>query len=100
MAITGWPGFGKSTLAVALAAELGLPLLAKDAIKEALMEGLGTPETVAAAQRLGKAAVLRDAARRPHLPGGGAGEHLVRLRAPPGTDASRPPYRGALHRPA
>ena len=43
---------------MALAAELGLPLLAKDAIKEALMEGLGRPETVAASQRLGKAAVL------------------------------------------
>ncbi len=56
--IAGWPGSGKSTLAAALAAELGLPLLAKDEIKEALMEGLGRPETVAASRRLGKAAVL------------------------------------------
>ena len=56
--VAGWPGSGKSTLAAALAAELGLPLLAKDEIKEALMEGLGRPETVAASQRLGKAAVL------------------------------------------
>ena len=56
--VSGWPGSGKSTLAAALAAELGLPLLAKDEIKEALMEGLGRPETVAASQRLGKAAVL------------------------------------------
>jgi predicted kinase len=56
--VAGWPGSGKSTLAAALAAELGLPLLAKDDIKEALMEGLGRPETVAASQRLGKAAVL------------------------------------------
>ena len=56
--IVGWPGSGKSTVAAALAAELGLPLLAKDEIKEALMEGLGRPETVAASQRLGKAAVL------------------------------------------
>jgi predicted kinase len=56
--VAGWPGSGKSTLASALAAELGLPLLAKDEIKEALMEGLGQPETVAASQRLGKAAVL------------------------------------------
>ena len=56
--IAGWPGSGKSTLAAALAAELGLPLLAKDEIKEALMEGLGQPETAAASRRLGKAAVL------------------------------------------
>jgi hypothetical protein len=33
--VAGWPGSGKSTLAAALAAELGLPLLAKDEIKEA-----------------------------------------------------------------
>src|SRR5579862_3493891 len=56
--IAGWPGSGKSTLASALATELGLPLLAKDEIKEALMEGLGRPETVAASRCLGKAAVL------------------------------------------
>ena len=45
--VAGWPGSGKSTLAAALAAELGLPLLSKDEIKEALMDGLGPPETVA-----------------------------------------------------
>jgi adenylylsulfate kinase-like enzyme len=56
--IAGWPGSGKSTLGAALAAELELPLLAKDEIKEALMEGLGLPDTVAASRRLGKAAVL------------------------------------------
>ena len=33
--VAGWPGSAKSTLAAALAAELGLPLLAKDKIKEA-----------------------------------------------------------------
>jgi predicted kinase len=56
--VAGWPGSGKSTLATALAAELGLPLLAKDEIKEALMDGLGRPGTVAESQRLGRAAVL------------------------------------------
>lgn len=56
--VSGWPGSGKSTLARALAGELGLPLLAKDEIKEALVDGLGTPETVAASQRLGRTAVL------------------------------------------
>src|ERR1700744_5549560 len=56
--VAGWPGSGKSTLAAALAGELGLPLLAKDEIKEALMEGLGRPRTVAASRRIGKAAVL------------------------------------------
>ena len=56
--VAGWPGSGKSTLAAALAAELRLPLLAKDEIKEALMEGLGRPCTVAESRRLGQAAVL------------------------------------------
>jgi len=56
--VAGWPGSGKSTLATALAAELGLPLLAKDEIKEALMDGLGYPATVAQSRRLGRAATL------------------------------------------
>ena len=56
--VAGWPGSGKSTLAAALAAQLTIPLLAKDEIKEALMDGLGRPETVAESQRLGRAAVL------------------------------------------
>ena len=41
--VAGWPGSGKSTLAAALAAQLTIPLLAKDEIKEALMDGLGRP---------------------------------------------------------
>jgi predicted kinase len=56
--VAGWPGAGKSTLAAALAAQAGLPLLAKDEIKEVLMAELGIPQTVAESQRLGKAAVL------------------------------------------
>jgi predicted kinase len=56
--VAGWPGSGKSTLALALAAELGLPLLAKDEIKEALVDGLGQPPSVAQSQRLGRTAVL------------------------------------------
>jgi hypothetical protein len=40
------------------ARELGLPLLAKDEIKEALMDGLGCPATVAQSRRLGRAATL------------------------------------------
>lgn len=56
--VGGWPASGKSTLARALAAELALPLLAKDEIKEALMDGLGRPETVSESRRLGRAAVL------------------------------------------
>ncbi len=66
--VAGWPAAGKSTLARALAAELGLPLLAKDEIKEALMDGLGCPATVAQSRRLGRAAVaamLRVAQRCP-----------------------------------
>ncbi len=56
--VGGWPGSGKSTLAAALGPELGLPVLAKDEIKEALAEELGRPRTVSASRRLGRAAVL------------------------------------------
>ena len=51
--VGGPPGSGKTTLAGALAAELGLPLLSKDAVKEAL----GRPATVEDSRRLGRAAV-------------------------------------------
>ena len=44
--VAGPPGSGKSSLAGPLARELGLPLLAKDEIKEALMGALGPPATV------------------------------------------------------
>ena len=53
----GWPGSGKTTLARALAAELGLAYVGKDDVKEALMDALGPPTTVAESQRLGRAAV-------------------------------------------
>jgi predicted kinase len=56
--IGGWPGAGKSTLAAALGPRLGLPVLAKDEIKEALIEELGQPRTVDESRRLGRAAVL------------------------------------------
>jgi adenylate kinase family enzyme len=39
--VSGPPGSGKSTLARPIAEELRLPLIAKDAIKEALMDVLG-----------------------------------------------------------
>lgn len=41
----------------ALATELGFDWLSKDEVKEALMDQLGTPDTVPASRRLGRAAV-------------------------------------------
>jgi len=41
--VGGPPASGKSTLAAALAGELGLPLLSKDVVKDALMAALGAP---------------------------------------------------------
>jgi predicted kinase len=63
--VTGPPVSGKTTLARPLAAHLGLPLLAKDTIKEALFDALGTGDR-AWSRRLGAAsfqvllALLRD----------------------------------------
>lgn len=54
--VSGAPGSGKTTLAARLSEELGLMLLAKDAIKEALADTVGVPDDVIGSQRLGRAA--------------------------------------------
>jgi predicted kinase len=54
--VTGPPASGKSTLAPVLAAEMGMPLVAKDTIKDALMSHLPVPD-VEASRRLGRASV-------------------------------------------
>ena len=54
--VSGLPGSGKTTLGRALASELGVPLLAKDTIKEALFDSLGTGD-VDWSKRLGSASV-------------------------------------------
>lgn len=54
--VSGPPASGKSTLAPVLARELGLPLVAKDTIKEALMSVLPVPD-VDASREVGRAAV-------------------------------------------
>jgi len=54
--VSGPAGSGKTTLATALAPALGLPLIAKDTIKEALMTVLPVPD-VAASQTIGRASV-------------------------------------------
>lgn len=56
--VGGWPGSGKTTLSRALAAELNVPCLSKDEVKEALMDALGVPATVEASRDLGRAAVF------------------------------------------
>lgn len=54
--VDGPPASGKSTLAPLLAERLGLPLIAKDTIKDALMSQLDVPD-VAASRTIGRAAV-------------------------------------------
>jgi glucokinase len=54
--VSGPPGSGKSTLAPALAGGLGLPLLAKDTIKEALLASWPAVD-VDASRRTGQAAM-------------------------------------------
>ena len=55
--VSGPPASGKSTLAPALATELGLALIAKDTIKDALMSVLPVPD-VEASRQLGRASVV------------------------------------------
>lgn len=65
--VSGPPASGKSTLAPKLAEALGLPLIAKDTIKDALISVLDVPD-VEASRDLGRAAVaamMAVAARSP-----------------------------------
>jgi len=54
--VSGPPGSGKSTIAPVLAERLQLPLLAKDTIKEALLQTLGAPD-MERSRDLGRAAI-------------------------------------------
>lgn len=54
--VSGPPASGKSTLAPALAGELDLPLLAKDVVKDALVDVLGAAD-LPRSRELGRAAV-------------------------------------------
>ncbi|MFN2418127.1 MAG: AAA family ATPase [Candidatus Limnocylindria bacterium] len=51
--VSGVPASGKTTLARRLAADGDLTLLSKDAIKEALADALGHPQSVVASSTLG-----------------------------------------------
>jgi predicted kinase len=57
--VSGAPGAGKTTLAVPLAAALGLPLLSKDQIKETLFDALNYPAGDLEASRRAGAAAMR-----------------------------------------
>jgi predicted kinase len=54
--VSGAPGSGKTTLAHRLAADLRLPLISKDELKEALADAIGVPPDVRASMQLGAVA--------------------------------------------
>jgi len=54
--VSGPPASGKSTVAPVLAQAMGLPLIAKDIIKDALMATIATPD-IETSRQLGRAAV-------------------------------------------
>ncbi|MGZ6372549.1 MAG: AAA family ATPase, partial [Candidatus Limnocylindria bacterium] len=54
--VSGAPGSGKTTLAHHLAADLHLPLISKDELKEALADAIGVPPDVPASMQLGAVA--------------------------------------------
>ena len=54
--VSGPPGSGKTTLATGIAQEMGLPLIAKDSIKETLMSVLKVPD-VDTSKMIGRASV-------------------------------------------
>jgi predicted kinase len=66
--VSGPPGSGKTTLATALAPALGLPLIAKDTIKQALMTVLPVPD-VPASRLVGRASVMALLAVAAEAPG-------------------------------
>ena len=67
--VSGPPGSGKSTIAAPVAVELGLPLVAKDTIKDALMSVLPVPD-IDTSKALGRAAVAAMLAVAAEAPSG------------------------------
>ena len=55
--VSGAPGSGKSTLARRLSADLHLPLISRDQLKEALADAMGSPSDVPASMLLGAGSV-------------------------------------------
>jgi predicted kinase len=55
--VSGAPGAGKTSLAKALAPRLGLTLVTKDDIKEAIWDGVGPPADLEWSRRIGGAAM-------------------------------------------
>jgi len=68
--VNGPPGSGKTTLGEELASKLGLPLLSKDALKEALMDELGVPD-METSRQLGQTAMTALMAKALDSPTGG-----------------------------
>jgi AAA+ superfamily predicted ATPase len=88
--VCGPPAAGKTILSTTLGNQLGMPVLSKDLVKEAMMDHLGGAPAVRAVRRRYKAAcpTVPSIGRRPNDPGTVLHRQVIDLHRPVPASAS------------